>query len=101
MSATFPRNLTAYRVSVGSHEIVIFSYRLEYPLLDALTAAEREVVLEAAQGLSNLEIAKRRNRSARTIANQLASAFRKLGIRSRRELVALLARDDPMSRAIP
>jgi len=100
MSETAPRDLRAYRLSDGDDELVIFSYRLEHPSLEVLTEAEREVVLEAARGLSNLEIAKRRNRSVRTIVNQLASAFRKLGIRSRSELAARLSRDDPMWRGI-
>ena len=41
--------------------------------------------------LSNTEIARTRGTSARTVANQVASLFRKLGIRSRAEAVAALA----------
>jgi DNA-binding CsgD family transcriptional regulator len=54
-----------------------------------LTPGERQVVRLAAEGLSNAAIARRRGRSPRTVANQLAAAYRKLGITSRRELQAL------------
>lgn len=57
----------------------------------ALTDAEHEVARDAIDGLSNAEIARRRGRSARTIANQLASIYRKLGVTSRCELAALLS----------
>ncbi len=53
-----------------------------------LTSAEREVALLALGGKSNHEIAQARHCSVRTVANQLQSVFRKLGIRSRAELAA-------------
>ena len=53
-----------------------------------LTSAEREVALLALDGKSNHEIAEARHCSVRTVANQLQSVFRKLGIRSRAELAA-------------
>lgn len=62
----------------------------ELELPDSLTDAEKEVVALVAQGLSNEEIGKARGRSARTIANQLAAVYRKLGVFSRTELLAKL-----------
>lgn len=62
----------------------------ELDLPDTLTAAEREVVQLVAQGLSNEEIGTLRGRSARTIANQLAAVYRKVGVFSRTELLARL-----------
>lgn len=59
-----------------------------------LTAAETEVARLAARGLSNAEIAARRNVSVRTVANQMASILRKLGVSSRRELAVRYARGD-------
>jgi DNA-binding CsgD family transcriptional regulator len=59
--------------------------------LGALTAAEREVLAELLRGASNDAIAAQRNRSARTVANQVASVFAKLGVDSRRALQAKLA----------
>jgi DNA-binding CsgD family transcriptional regulator len=57
-----------------------------------LTGAEREVAALVFDGLSNLEIAGSRDTSPRTVANQLSSIYRKLGVSSRRELVRLLAK---------
>ena len=57
-----------------------------------LTAAEREVVRLVLEGCSNREIAKRRRASVKTIANQLAAVYQKLGISSRFELAARLRR---------
>jgi DNA-binding CsgD family transcriptional regulator len=62
----------------------------ELRLPESLTESEREVVQLVAQGLSNEDIGKARGRSARTIANQLASVYRKLGVFSRTELLARL-----------
>jgi DNA-binding CsgD family transcriptional regulator len=53
----------------------------------ALTDAENCVVSAVLRGHSNREIATMRGRSVRTVVNQLASAFEKLGVRSRREMV--------------
>lgn len=53
-----------------------------------LTSAERAVVELALSGLSNAAIAAQRRCVVRTVANQLASAYAKLGITSRRELRA-------------
>jgi DNA-binding NarL/FixJ family response regulator len=61
-------------------------------LLDRLTPAERSVLLEVLQGLSNQEIANQRGRAVRTIANQVSKIFLKLGVSSRRTLAARLAR---------
>jgi DNA-binding CsgD family transcriptional regulator len=44
------------------------------------------------EGQSNAAIAKARGTHVRTVANQLAALFRKLGVASRAELRALLAR---------
>lgn len=55
-----------------------------------LTPAEHEVATRAASGMSNRDIALLRQRSMRTIANQMASAFQKLGVTSRSGLAAAL-----------
>jgi DNA-binding CsgD family transcriptional regulator len=65
---------------------------LESPEAAVLTKAERAVVDLALGGHSNAEIARRRRSSPRTVASQLAAAYRKLGIGSRRELVAKLGK---------
>lgn len=54
----------------------------------ALTATEAEVARMAASGASTSAIARTRRVSERTVANQLASIYRKLGLTSRLELAA-------------
>ena len=63
------------------------------PDLAKLTAAEKEVTELVAQGLTNAQIAERRQASERTVANQLQSVFRKLGVSSRSELIVKLGRE--------
>jgi DNA-binding CsgD family transcriptional regulator len=53
---------------------------------DALTASEARVVRMAADGMTNREIAQSLFVTAKTVENQLGSAYRKLGVRSRDEL---------------
>ncbi|HEY4243297.1 MAG TPA: helix-turn-helix transcriptional regulator [Kofleriaceae bacterium] len=70
-------------------------------MLDGLTAAERQVTLAVLSGLSNAEVARMRGSSPRTIANQLATIFKKLGVHSRSELAARGRGDAPPRRAAP
>lgn len=56
----------------------------------ALTHAERAVAALAAAGESNDAIARRRASAPRTVANQLASVYAKLGVSSRRSLASFL-----------
>ena len=60
--------------------------------LAPLSPAEREVALLAAQGATNAAIGARRESAERTVANQMRSIFEKLGVHSRAELAAVLAR---------
>lgn len=59
-----------------------------------LSRAEAEVATLAVRGLSNADIAEARNTSTRTVANQMASILRKLGVCSRRELAVRYVRGD-------
>jgi DNA-binding CsgD family transcriptional regulator len=58
----------------------------------SLTKAEQQIANRAVRGQTNAEIAKARKTSPRTVANQLARIYEKLGVRSRLELAALLRR---------
>ena len=57
-----------------------------------LTSAERQVVTGVLNGRTNAAIAMARRTSSRTVANQLAAIYRKLGVSSRWELTAQLGR---------
>ncbi|NEA36851.1 LuxR family transcriptional regulator [Streptomyces sp. SID13031] len=61
---------------------------------DELTAQERQIAELARDGLSNPEIGARLFVSPRTVEWHLGNVFGKLGIRSRRQLTATLARPD-------
>ncbi|CAG1772079.1 partial Putative HTH-type transcriptional regulator, partial [uncultured bacterium] len=73
-------------------ELVVMSFPLpDQADLGGLTSAEREIVVLVLRGLSSQAIADRRATSVRTVANQLASIFKKLGVSGRGELTAALA----------
>jgi DNA-binding NarL/FixJ family response regulator len=66
-----------------------------YPLIDDrwiedLTEAECHVTAQIIAGSTNADIAKRRDASEHTVANQVQAIFRKLQVRSRSELAARL-----------
>jgi DNA-binding NarL/FixJ family response regulator len=70
-----------------------------YPLVNTrhianLSETEREVAALMIAGSTNADIAQRRETSEHTVANQVQSIFRKLGVRSRGELVARLQAKD-------
>lgn len=90
--------LVAWRVDVGKDAYALLECpvpRTAEALWSRLTAAEGEVARLMAAGLSNAEIARSRGSSPRTVANQAASIFRKLGVTSRLGLYSLLAQGDP------
>ncbi len=79
-----PEGLVAYELAPGK---VLFAHPFAATLDDArLSPAEREVVALLLQGRDNASIARLRGTAVRTIANQVASIFAKLGVRSRSEL---------------
>ena len=61
----------------------------------ALTPAERDAARLAATGLTNPQIGERLFVSPRTVQSHLASTYRKLGIRSRVQLAALMSAEPP------
>lgn len=78
------------RWQAAGFEFVVLSWPLSLQL-DSLTAAELEVVMALVRGHSNEGIAATRGRSAKTVANQVQSIYRKLGVSSRAELVAKIS----------
>lgn len=61
---------------------------LRLRLLERLTPAEHSVACALVTGLSHDQIARERGISSRTVASQLASVFKKVGVSGRREFVA-------------
>lgn len=90
-----PAGLVAWHLELGDRheEFVLFEFVTSdsCPRAAGVTAAERVVLGLVVAGLSNAEIAARRGVSPRTVANQITSLFRKLGVHSRLELQAWLA----------
>jgi DNA-binding NarL/FixJ family response regulator len=91
---------------VGEEEILVLSFPRatseDAPANRAasrLSMAERRVAEAVVTGASNGDIARDRRTSARTVANQLASVYRKLGIHSRAELAAVWHGTAPSRRA--
>jgi DNA-binding CsgD family transcriptional regulator len=85
-----PADLSGHLLQVGTEQYALLEWAVApAAVLDGLSPAEREVVRLALDGLSNSQIAEARATAVRTVANQLASIFRKLAIGSRLELFAL------------
>jgi len=83
-------------VELGGEELIVVSVPVCERSIGAevLTPAERAVAREVLEGHSNAEIARRRNSSPRTVVNQLAAVYRKLGVSSRAELAATWIDDE-------
>lgn len=92
--ARFEAPTDVERVKVDDTEVLLFSApsRRE-DVLGALSPAERDVACAAARGCDNRTIAAERGVSVATVAKQLASAYRKLGVGTRVELALLLKPD--------
>jgi DNA-binding NarL/FixJ family response regulator len=82
-----PRGLAVDLLDVDGEDFAVFQWSADEPALDALTAAEREVLDRIVAGDSNAAIARARATSVRTVANQVASLLRKLGAGSRYDLI--------------
>ena len=89
----FPFDLKAALFDVDGQEWAVLSFAPETgaPIPGSLSPAERDVLRGLLAGQSNAVIARARGTSIRTVANQVAAVLRKLGLDSRRQLVALFA----------
>lgn len=89
LPAELPPGAEAYELEPGR---ILFVHSLTMPEdLSSLTPAERAVAARLLNGHDNARVARERGTSVRTIANQVASIFRKLGVSSRGELAARLS----------
>ena len=67
----------------------------------ALSYREKQILALAINGLSNSQIAGRLYLAESTVKSHLSSAFRRLGVRSRREAAAfVLGADEALRRSI-
>lgn len=81
-----PRDLTSRVIREDTPKMAVLSFT---PTMHAvLTEAERVTALGICRGLSNAQIAEERGVVVRTVANQVASIFKKLGVWSRAEVAA-------------
>lgn len=88
MDGLTPRGLRAINFRFEAVDWLVLSFETqELELLGGVTPAEADVVRGVLAGESNAAIAARRGTSVRTVANQLAALFKKLGVGSRAELV--------------
>lgn len=85
---TKPVGVRASEIMLNGKKHVLLSFPRGDDPLAKLTAAERQVAIAILAGYSNLEIARMRGSAPRTVANQIAAMFKKLGVRSRSELAA-------------
>lgn len=82
--------LAATDTAGGRFVIVSLPLALPRAIAARLTPAEREVAWALAAGGTYASIASERHVALRTIANQVSSIFRKLGVTSRAELLQVL-----------
>jgi DNA-binding CsgD family transcriptional regulator len=85
-----PLRIRRFELADTTLALISFSTEISTPV--SLTDAERRIVGQLLRGRSDREIARLRGTSPRTVANQLRTLFRKLGVSSRAELVARLSR---------
>ena len=78
------------RLGIGPRDLPVTT--LELPGLSTLTAKEWEVFISLCDGARTAAIAKQLGISASTARNHLKAIFRKLGVTSQLELLALLLR---------
>jgi DNA-binding NarL/FixJ family response regulator len=91
-SDAVPHALEAQLLKKSGRPYLVLSFPLvRFRVPRGLTDAEKSVLGLLLRGHSNAAIAKHRATSQRTVANQVASIFRKLGVSSRAELAATLA----------
>jgi DNA-binding CsgD family transcriptional regulator len=76
---------------VGGEDIIVLSVplpKLQYP--EGTTGAEHEIIDLVLQGRTAKEIAEQRGASLRTVTTQLGTIFRKAGVNSQAELIAIM-----------
>lgn len=81
------------RLAHDGEELLVLSWDASTArALEGLSKTEREIARAVVNGVSTRHIALSRGTAERTVANQIAAVYRKLGVHSRAELVARLSR---------
>lgn len=79
-------------VDLDGEELIVLSWPVvARPELSSMTDAEQEILGMLLERRTQRDMASARGTSARTVANQVASIYRKLGVSGRVELLARLA----------
>lgn len=81
------------QIRVGGEEILVLSVplpKLRYP--EGTTLAEQEIIDQLLKGMTAKEIAEDRGASLRTVTTQLSTIFRKAGVNSQAELIAMITK---------
>lgn len=91
-----PPGLEVYRARIGGEDFAVLRWPVGAPAAmrgrgARLSRAEDQILALVLTGLPTSEIALKRGRSRRTVENQLALLYAKLGVRSRLELFARFA----------
>jgi DNA-binding CsgD family transcriptional regulator len=85
-----PPDLLAETFEIGTSRFVLFELPRALTVPPSFTPAERAVLKHLCAGSSSRQIAAARGTSPLTVSNQLASMYRKVGVASRHELIAVL-----------
>ena len=93
LPAELPSGTEAYELEPG--RILFIQPITRMADLSSLSVAERDITRRLLDGHDNARIARERGTSRRTVANQVASIFRKLRVSSRGELSARLYAPSP------
>jgi DNA-binding NarL/FixJ family response regulator len=75
---------------------LVVSAPIEAPPYAALSPAELEIARALARGANNAKIARKRGTSQRTVANQVGSLMRRLGVQSRTQVATKMALADTL-----
>jgi DNA-binding CsgD family transcriptional regulator len=86
-----PPGLTITLIEIAGEQYAVLEFPVGIVADLPLTPSERKVVMGVLRSQSNAEIAAARGVSVRTIANQLASIYKKLRITSRAKLLRAMA----------
>jgi DNA-binding CsgD family transcriptional regulator len=103
-----PSGAEFFWLETGKERLVLLSFPESAPVgamepkwTCQLTPAESSILHHLLLGHSDASIARARKRSPRTIGHQVASIFRKVGVNSRRELLAMMREWKTAATALP